>query len=231
MMDHEVIVNNYTAERYLLGELTEAEREAYEEHYFDCADCAEEVLYGSEFMQIAREVCAAERDGRQPETGPTPAWRSRWFRPAAMAACGLLAAGLGVGIYQNFRTGQALKENESAQIVSSTFTLALTRSRSIEDGPVPANQPVRLRFAIPPDHYQAYRSVVVGPSGEEKFPRVIRAEEISAPVDLRLAARSLQPGDYAVVINGIKEDSTLDKDKEHEVRFPFRVVEKIIPKN
>jgi len=228
-MDHDVVVNNYTAERYLLGELTEAEREAYEEHYFGCADCAEEVLRGSEFVQIVREVGIAEPDDAQPDTGPVTGWRSNWFRPVAMAACGLLAVGLSVGIYQNFRTRQALKEKESAQIVSSTFTLALTRSRSIEDGPVPANQPVRLRFAIPPDNYKAYRSVVVGPSGEEMHPRMIRAEEISAPVELRLAAQSLQPGDYAVVVNGIKEDSTLDK--EHEARFPFRVVDRIIPKD
>jgi hypothetical protein len=44
------------AEKYLLGELLNSQREEYEEHYFDCADCAEDIKDAVEFMEGARRV-------------------------------------------------------------------------------------------------------------------------------------------------------------------------------
>lgn len=38
-MDCSLIVRNELAERYLLGDLSPAEQEAYEKHYFDCPRC------------------------------------------------------------------------------------------------------------------------------------------------------------------------------------------------
>jgi hypothetical protein len=60
-MDHASAVETYAAERYLLGELSDAESEAFEEHYFDCATCAEDVRHGSQLMQGGREIA------REPE--------------------------------------------------------------------------------------------------------------------------------------------------------------------
>ena len=42
-MDHEVVVRQKLTERYLLGELDGQAREEFEEHYFDCPDCAVDV--------------------------------------------------------------------------------------------------------------------------------------------------------------------------------------------
>jgi len=215
MMDHDVVVNNYTAERYLLGELTETEREAYEEHYFDCAECSEEVLYGSEFMQIAREVCIAEPDDAQPETGPATGWRSNWFRPVAMAACGLLAVGLGVNSYQSMTRNHG----KGAQIVSASAVL--NPDRSPEDGALPANKSVRLKFTVPPGNFRAYRSVIAGPSNVERLPLEINAEQAKSAVEIVIDPGTLEPGSYAVVIRGVNEDGTLDK--RSETRLPFRL--------
>ena len=56
-----------TAERYLLGEMTEADREQYEEHFFSCADCAEDVRTTAAFLDdVKRQVAptAATRPAR-----------------------------------------------------------------------------------------------------------------------------------------------------------------------
>lgn len=75
MMDHDSVIDNKTPERYMLGELTDAEGDAYEEHYFECPECAEELRSGVEFMHCAREVMqqeaatqffVADRDGTLP---------------------------------------------------------------------------------------------------------------------------------------------------------------------
>ena len=46
-MDHQEAVNTLASERYQLGEMSERERDAFEEHYFSCAICAESVRVGA----------------------------------------------------------------------------------------------------------------------------------------------------------------------------------------
>lgn len=53
-MTHQESVNTLASERYLLEEMTELERHAFEEHFFDCADCAEDVRVGAYLREGAR---------------------------------------------------------------------------------------------------------------------------------------------------------------------------------
>jgi len=55
-MDHIEAVRLQAAERYLLGEMQNSQSEEYEEHYFDCADCAEDIQDAVAFMEGARQV-------------------------------------------------------------------------------------------------------------------------------------------------------------------------------
>ena len=65
MIDHEACVRQRMAERYLLGELPPAERAAFEEHYFGCEECAEEVRTGFELRENARSIFAEEARQRR----------------------------------------------------------------------------------------------------------------------------------------------------------------------
>ena len=42
-MDHQEVLSTLASERYLLGEMTDTERDSFEEHFFSCAECAEDV--------------------------------------------------------------------------------------------------------------------------------------------------------------------------------------------
>jgi hypothetical protein len=46
-MDHRNAVSSNASERYLLGEMSEPERFAFEAHYFDCLECAADVRAGA----------------------------------------------------------------------------------------------------------------------------------------------------------------------------------------
>jgi anti-sigma factor RsiW len=46
-MTHTEAVSNLASERYLLDEMTETERDAFETHYFECAECADDVKAGA----------------------------------------------------------------------------------------------------------------------------------------------------------------------------------------
>ena len=48
------------AEKYVLGELAEGLCEAYEEHYFDCQECATDVIATAAFVDAARDIFKEE---------------------------------------------------------------------------------------------------------------------------------------------------------------------------
>jgi hypothetical protein len=55
-MSHEDAVRTMAAERYLLDEMSEVERHAFEEHFFSCAECAEDMRIGDSMRTAAREM-------------------------------------------------------------------------------------------------------------------------------------------------------------------------------
>ncbi len=89
-MDHEQAVASQAAERYVLGELSEQERDAFEEHFFECPECARDVRACAAFLANVRHML------REQEAGRREALRVRLGRkvliPAALAAGLALAA-------------------------------------------------------------------------------------------------------------------------------------------
>lgn len=58
-MDHLDAIRLRAAERYVLKQLTVAEAEAFEEHFFSCPECAEEVRWIAMFEDNARKAVKA----------------------------------------------------------------------------------------------------------------------------------------------------------------------------
>ena len=103
MMDHAEAETGFAVEQYLLGQLSEPEQDRFEEHFFSCHTCAEDVKAGTVFLANLRSVFAEEA---LPARKPAPIrkwWQFTWleqsFVPAAaLAACGAFACIIG---YQN----------------------------------------------------------------------------------------------------------------------------------
>ncbi|MEO8052164.1 MAG: zf-HC2 domain-containing protein [Acidobacteriota bacterium] len=55
-MEHQSAVELRFAERYLLGELSPDETASFEEHFFECAICAEEVRQGAHLVANLKAV-------------------------------------------------------------------------------------------------------------------------------------------------------------------------------
>ena len=53
-MNHSEAVEMMATERYLLGELSPELREAFEEHYFDCQECALDLRAEAAFVDAAK---------------------------------------------------------------------------------------------------------------------------------------------------------------------------------
>jgi Putative zinc-finger len=108
-MTHEQAVSTFASERYLLEEMTEPERTVFEEHYFSCVDCADDVRMGAVMSDGARAGLMGERADQSIVTDMTAsdAWRRRtpaprrWYQSAAIpwAVAATLAVVAG---YQTF---------------------------------------------------------------------------------------------------------------------------------
>lgn len=91
------------AERYILGEMNREERDAFEEHYFDCPECAMSV-------RSAVKVAAAVRLG-EPHGASLAPRRMNWWA----AACIVFAGGLG---WQNFVLPRIAGQGDHAHVLT-----------------------------------------------------------------------------------------------------------------
>ena len=96
-MTHTDAVRTLAVERYLLDEMPEIERFAFEEHFFDCAECADDLRAGSTMRQaIKRGVL---REEAASGTGPAaPVVSTRRWSPSVLvpwAAAATLAIAVG----------------------------------------------------------------------------------------------------------------------------------------
>src|SRR5258708_8250146 len=96
-MDHNQALQLQAAVKYVLGELSQVQRDEYEEHYFDCAECAVDIKALATFADTTREVLRRERETQlAKELVPARGGWLRWLQPVvavpAFAALLLLTA-------------------------------------------------------------------------------------------------------------------------------------------
>jgi Putative zinc-finger len=84
-MTHRQAVETLASERYLLDEMTELERHAFEEHFFDCRDCADDVRAGETMRLRTKSALAARAEAPQSTRTVIPfSDRARKWRPAVV---------------------------------------------------------------------------------------------------------------------------------------------------
>jgi hypothetical protein len=76
-MDHDEAVRSRAAERYVDRELSPAERDAFEQHFFDCGECAREVQFELAFAADLRAALREGQDRLQPAP-PGAGFRRKW---------------------------------------------------------------------------------------------------------------------------------------------------------
>ncbi|MCU0246497.1 MAG: zf-HC2 domain-containing protein [Bryobacter sp.] len=137
-MDHQEAARQQLIERYTLDELPTVQRDEFEAHLFECAQCSEALRAAAILQDNARTVFRAEVDRpqgaraaveRQRAGGGAPGrrrWFDSWFEmPAAGAAMAAMVL-LGVVSYQNIVQIPRLRmdlESAAAPKVAPAFTL------------------------------------------------------------------------------------------------------------
>jgi hypothetical protein len=183
-MDHDEVVRQNMTERYLLNELDPEARDVFEEHYFDCPDCAADVHAGALFVEQSKIVLRAEmqneahnNDGKKIRSESTHPVRSGWFgwlRPAFVVP--VLALLLAVIAYQD-RANRLLHEAAgSPQVVAAVVVNLGVRGGEPVPIPAHAGQAFGLTLNLPPDsHFSSYKLDLYSPQGKLEWSRTIAA--------------------------------------------------------
>jgi hypothetical protein len=224
-MDHNLAIENNAAERYLLGELNEVEIEEYEEHYFSCPICAQEVKLGSEFIDHARKVFNTDLvPGPMPVNRFSTAWGRFWnsMRPLAPAFAVVLVMLGGFNVYQS----AVIRNLKQPEIITSE---AVFRSGRTTEAAwlvhAQKNAAVHLSFEIPAAEFASYQVDVLDGSGTSKLPKpmYVSAEQASDTINMRLPQGVLDAGKYMLVIQGVNSNMPKSQAKPEIARYPFEV--------
>jgi len=197
-MNHEEAIKTMAAERYILDELEPAERDAFEDHFFDCTDCTADV-----------RDAAKVADGMRTAIRVVPVKHySRW---AAAAAGAVVAIGLayqyvpqvaGLRHHPANPLGQVARVTASEQVIELAATRAGKPPFIIVD-----SQPVSLRFIIPvTDPHPPYDCELHDEAGRfVGAKRVMTKEEAAEAVTMLIRPGKLHSGNYILGIRGDRE--------------------------
>lgn len=221
-MNHNEAIQTQACEKYLLGELSTGQRDAFEEHYFSCSDCALQLRSTSEFLSASREILAALPESKaNQDVSPTKAW-FRWLNP--LVAGPAFAALLLFIAYQNLVTIPRYQQLATSPRVLAMHSLIAANSRGAEGSSFSSapNEPLGLYVDIPADSsHSLYLLRLEDPNGHSSLLRSVTAEEAQKTQVVVVNPGSLA-GKYAVVISAQK-DSTVPSAAEEVARLQFVV--------
>jgi hypothetical protein len=210
-MNHEQAQQEMATERYLLDELSSELRDAFEEHMFDCPECAFDVRAGNVFLSEAKvqlpeltaRPAAPEPVRKSVQTAPARTKKSWWsvFAMPAFAAPAF-AALLAVIAFQNVSTIPSLRSAAREPRIIPWSSLH-TGTRGTETATVQADR--RQGAVVLIDVPQGYASFAVDlydPQGKRFWTQSVTAQE-TGTLSLVIPGMGLQEGSYSLNLAGV----------------------------
>ena len=204
-MDHQQATQSTAVEKYLLDELTGEERDQFEEHFFDCQECATDLRATAGFMAAAKNEFKVNpvpklggvRKGKSffASFSPVLAW-------SALAACLLVIAYQYTVVYPRFKS-------EISQLTAPEIlpTVSLVGGNS-RGGQVPAaafepSHGFLLQVDIPTqDRFSSYTCLLYSPSGSLSWRVEVPARLARDTVSIRVPSADRPSGEYTLAVQG-----------------------------
>lgn len=200
-MAHEEAEKMNLVESYLLNELTEEQRSRFEEHYFECTDCADAVMAGQVFIRGIRPADSwwQKLTARMGDPVAVPAWRLWAMGGAVAAALALL-------------TVEVQRPSNALLAMANTTVLAKEEKSAVDE---------QIRLTTPSV------TVELDPYGTEPFPFYrmtilrdktdIASQVLPAPgkqtsrrLSLQLLSKALGTGSFTVTLAGLARADAKD---------------------
>ena len=217
-MEHSEAARLMMVERYMLGELSPHEREAFEEHFFACQDCASDLSSEATFLDHSKVVLsAAESETRKLRVDVRASKWPAWFKPAFVLP--VIAVLAGLVSYESFVAIPSARHEIVNPQVLPALSLINAASRGGTEGQlnVRAGQPFLLFVDIPGDsHYTSYSAQLLDSSGHKLWSLPVTSAAVKDTVSIRVPGQE-RSGTYTLVVNG----STNEGSTNELERLPF----------
>jgi hypothetical protein len=205
-MDHADVLRMNATERYLLDELDTTQLEQFEEHMFECQECALDVQTASIFLEESKKLLAQPTPVPVHRPVPAPAalpWVA-WLRPAfAVPAMAVLLLAIG---YQGYLLRGS--QGSTPDILASATINVATRSAATPQVQSKTGQPFVLLLNIPAEsRFSSYIADLYDPAGHIKWSLPISAEMANDTLPMRVPGLR-ESGLYVLAIRGIPQDAS-----------------------
>jgi hypothetical protein len=216
-MDHKTAVKIHAAERYVLDEFSPDERTDFEEHYFGCKECADDVRAASILAANAKVVIEQEEARVAAALRyPGPKWRLSWGLVASAVLNLVLLAGIGLqGLRLSPRKPAA--PSMEAQFYQSFGVPAVSRAE-MKTLQVPAGSRFfGARFDLTPgQHFDTYEYQILDAAGSPRSGQSLKAPAVDgSELQLAVPVASLAPGEYLFVLLGQQQDKRVEISRAH----------------
>ena len=215
-MDHAEAIRQKATERYLLDELEPEVRDEFEEHLFDCQDCALDVRAAASFIERSK-VLLAEKDPmiipvRTPaRAAAKPSWMA-WLRPAfAAPVFAALVAVIAFLVVTNHNLEQAAN---TARVLPSLMVNVSSRGGidTLPQVSVPKGKPFLLYMRIPINSGSpSYKAHLSSPSDKLQWTVPISAMPGQDTYLIQIPAAGLESGQYTLEVQSISATGVSNK--------------------
>jgi hypothetical protein len=205
-MDHHEAIQRAAVEKYLLNELSPAERDEFEEHFFGCQECTLDLKTTAAFLdgvkrELQRVPVARPTSGKVKKNRFAFLWSPTFLSPA-------LALSLLVIAYQNVsvrpRFAGDIAQFKNPEILPSVSLIGGdSRGGVLSAVTVARSQPLLLSVDVPTaERFSSYSCVLAAPSGAVVWRVPVSAEQAKDTVSIRIPAGSWESGDYSLTVLG-----------------------------
>lgn len=223
-MNHQDALQEMAVERYLLGELSGASLDSFEEHLFECSECATDVKVGVTFVDAARAELMFPRRVAVAQVERAPKWTSwftsPWILAPALGACLLLLA------FQMFVVQPRMRleiARVQAPAVLSPLVLANAGPRGGDAVPqviAPEHGSFVISLDVPAaGGFSSYRCSLVAPDGAVVWETDVSPAQARDAVLISVPTDKVKEGLNVFLIQGLAAGGTL----EDLARYRFRV--------
>jgi hypothetical protein len=209
-MDHNEAAQQMITEKYLLNELSPEQRDQFEEHFFECSDCANDVRAGSLLLEKTKLVLG-ERPALVQAKSPTAkaekkGWLS-WLQPAFSLP--VIIVLLGIIGYQNLGY-QNLGQRGGPRVLASAVINVGSRGEKIVS--IREGEPFVLVVNFPPQaEYSSYSAALQDRSGKALWSVPITPEAGRTSYPIQAFPSHLAQGNYTLVLNGLMTNGAVSK--------------------
>lgn len=206
-MDHNEAIQQQAAVKYVLGELSQPQRDAYEEHYFDCSLCAVDVKAAAAFIDASGEILRQEAAVSAPGV-PTPA-RGGWFawlKPAfAVPAFAALLLVIGYQTFVIARKAPEMAASAGSPILFTSYPLRGVNTAG-EEGRTLSIRPAEAFFLnfdfVPTSAFDSYIGQLEDSQGHVLLRSNISGANTNQEAHLPIPGGLLHPGKYVLAFYG-----------------------------